>query len=242
MNWVRHGSSTTFETKSSYCRAKVEFNSINWVRHGSSSTFETGLRVSSSKSKKKGSQGNLLLPISFHIFEGNCCRKIFLVIGVCRIFAESWFSWVLSTFFILKLSIFSKHQNFLFCAALWFRKPGHKKKKRGQTNIKETKQNRTLLITVLFKTDRLSCINIRVIIIIVIIINRGDHQAFQLPNKDVSNISYAERLNMARYIVHFKVVHSSKITIFWYVLSQNYSQVFLNYGMRWAYFYTFCLV
>ena len=69
MNWVRHGGSTTFETKSSYCRvarqrlpcytavtrlgfktsrycrAKVEFNSINWVRHGSSATFETGLRL-----------------------------------------------------------------------------------------------------------------------------------------------------------------------------------------------------
>ena len=43
MNWVRHGGSTTFETKSSYCRAKVEFNSINLVRHGSSTTFETGL-------------------------------------------------------------------------------------------------------------------------------------------------------------------------------------------------------
>ena len=43
MNWVRHGGSTTFETKSSYCRAKVEFNSINWVRHGSNTTFETGL-------------------------------------------------------------------------------------------------------------------------------------------------------------------------------------------------------
>ena len=67
MNWVRHGGSTTFETKSSYlprstarvavlhgssttwfqtsryCRAKVEFNSINLVRHGSRTTFETGL-------------------------------------------------------------------------------------------------------------------------------------------------------------------------------------------------------
>ena len=53
MNWVRHGGSTTFETKvellttwfqtSRYCRAKVEFNSIKWVRHGSSTTFETGL-------------------------------------------------------------------------------------------------------------------------------------------------------------------------------------------------------
>ena len=42
MNWVRHGGNTTFETKSSYCHAKVEFNSINWVRHGSSTTFETG--------------------------------------------------------------------------------------------------------------------------------------------------------------------------------------------------------
>ena len=29
---------------SRYCRAKVEFNSINWVRQGSSTTFETGLR------------------------------------------------------------------------------------------------------------------------------------------------------------------------------------------------------
>ena len=45
MNWVRHGGSTTFETKSSYYRAKVEFYSINWVRHGSSTTFETGLTV-----------------------------------------------------------------------------------------------------------------------------------------------------------------------------------------------------
>ena len=61
MNWVRHGGSTSFETKSSYCRvalhgccttsfqtshycrAKVEFNSINWFRHDSSTTFETGL-------------------------------------------------------------------------------------------------------------------------------------------------------------------------------------------------------
>ena len=70
MNWVRHSVSTTFETKSSYCRvvrqglpsvavlegssttwfqtsrycrAKVEFNSINCVRRGSSTTFETGL-------------------------------------------------------------------------------------------------------------------------------------------------------------------------------------------------------
>ena len=70
MNWVRHSVSTTFETKSSYCRvarqglpsvavlhgssttwfqtsrycrAKVECNSINCVRHGSSTMFETGL-------------------------------------------------------------------------------------------------------------------------------------------------------------------------------------------------------
>ena len=43
MNWVRHGSSTTFETKSSYCRAKVEFNSVNLVRPGCSTTFERGL-------------------------------------------------------------------------------------------------------------------------------------------------------------------------------------------------------
>ena len=40
----RHGSSATFETKSSYCLAKVEFNSINLVQHGSSTTFETGLK------------------------------------------------------------------------------------------------------------------------------------------------------------------------------------------------------
>ena len=43
MNCVRHGSSGTFETKSSYCRAKVEYNSINLVRHGSGVTFEMGL-------------------------------------------------------------------------------------------------------------------------------------------------------------------------------------------------------
>ena len=64
MNWVRHGNSATFETKSSYrrvarqslpcsttwfqtwsyCRAnKVELNSINLFRHGSSTTFESGL-------------------------------------------------------------------------------------------------------------------------------------------------------------------------------------------------------
>ena len=43
MNRVRHGSSATFETKWSYCRAKVEFNSTNLVLHGSSTTFETGL-------------------------------------------------------------------------------------------------------------------------------------------------------------------------------------------------------
>ena len=56
MNWVWHGSSMMFETKSSYycvarrgllhgssttwfqmscyCRAKVAFNSLNWVQHG----------------------------------------------------------------------------------------------------------------------------------------------------------------------------------------------------------------
>ena len=63
-----YGGSTTFETKSSYCRvarqgmpchtavarlgfkrratavpAKVEYNSSNWVRHGSSTTFKVGL-------------------------------------------------------------------------------------------------------------------------------------------------------------------------------------------------------
>ena len=60
MNWVRHGGSTTCETKSSYtavlngssttwfqtsryCRAKVEFNLINWVRHGSSTTLRRAL-------------------------------------------------------------------------------------------------------------------------------------------------------------------------------------------------------
>ena len=43
---VLRGSSTTWFQTSRYCRAKVEFNSINWVRHGSSMTFETGLRRS----------------------------------------------------------------------------------------------------------------------------------------------------------------------------------------------------
>ena len=53
MNWVRYGSSATFETKSSYCRVarqslhgsrKTWFQtSINLVRHGSSTTFETAL-------------------------------------------------------------------------------------------------------------------------------------------------------------------------------------------------------
>ena len=49
MNLVRHGSSATFETKSSYSRAKVEYNSINLVRHGSSATFETGLKQQQSR-------------------------------------------------------------------------------------------------------------------------------------------------------------------------------------------------
>ena len=40
-----HGSSTTWFQTSRYCLAKVEFNLINWVRHGSSTTFETGLRL-----------------------------------------------------------------------------------------------------------------------------------------------------------------------------------------------------
>ena len=43
---VLHGSSTTWFQTSRYCRAKVEFNSSNWVRHGSSTTFETGLKAS----------------------------------------------------------------------------------------------------------------------------------------------------------------------------------------------------
>ena len=42
MNWVRHGSSTTWFQTSRYCRAKVEFNSINIVGHGSSTTSERG--------------------------------------------------------------------------------------------------------------------------------------------------------------------------------------------------------
>ena len=42
-----HGSSTTWFHTSPYCRAKVEFNSINWVQHGSSTTFETGLNYRS---------------------------------------------------------------------------------------------------------------------------------------------------------------------------------------------------
>ena len=40
-----HDNSTTWFQTSRYCRANVEFNSINWVRHGSSTTFETGLRL-----------------------------------------------------------------------------------------------------------------------------------------------------------------------------------------------------
>ena len=40
---VLHGSNTTWFQTLHYCRAKVEFNSINWVQHGSSTTFETGL-------------------------------------------------------------------------------------------------------------------------------------------------------------------------------------------------------
>ena len=44
MNRVRHGRSATFETKSSYCRAKVEFNSINLVRYGNSTTFDSQSR------------------------------------------------------------------------------------------------------------------------------------------------------------------------------------------------------
>ena len=62
MNWVRHGGSTTFETKSSYCRvarqglpcytavARLGFKrratavlKSNLIRHGSSTTFDTGL-------------------------------------------------------------------------------------------------------------------------------------------------------------------------------------------------------
>ena len=65
MNWVQYGGSTTFETKSSYCRvarqglhcytaaAQLGFkcrltvvlksNSIISLRHGSSTTFETDL-------------------------------------------------------------------------------------------------------------------------------------------------------------------------------------------------------
>ena len=42
MNWVRHVGSTTWFQTTRYCCAKVEFNSSNWVRLGSSTTFETG--------------------------------------------------------------------------------------------------------------------------------------------------------------------------------------------------------
>ena len=47
-----HGSSTNWFQTSRYCRAKVEFNSINWVRHGSSTTFETGLILSNDRFSK----------------------------------------------------------------------------------------------------------------------------------------------------------------------------------------------
>ena len=53
MNWVRHGSSTTWFQTSRYRRAKVEFNSINWVRQGSSTTFETGLQKGLDNSANK---------------------------------------------------------------------------------------------------------------------------------------------------------------------------------------------
>ena len=45
LRFAEHGSSTTWLQTSRYCRAEVEFNSINWVRHGSSTTFETGLKL-----------------------------------------------------------------------------------------------------------------------------------------------------------------------------------------------------
>ena len=40
---VLHGSSTTWFQTSRHCRTKVEFSSINWLRHSSSTTFETSL-------------------------------------------------------------------------------------------------------------------------------------------------------------------------------------------------------
>ena len=43
MNWVRHGSSTTWFQTLRYCLAKVEFNSISIVGHGGSTTPERGL-------------------------------------------------------------------------------------------------------------------------------------------------------------------------------------------------------
>ena len=43
MNWVRHGSSTTWFQTLRYCLAKVEFNSISIVGHGGSTTSERGL-------------------------------------------------------------------------------------------------------------------------------------------------------------------------------------------------------
>ena len=45
LRFAEHGSSTTWLQTSRCCRAEVEFNSINWVRHGSSTTFETGLKL-----------------------------------------------------------------------------------------------------------------------------------------------------------------------------------------------------
>ena len=49
-----------FKRRATACSAKVEFNSFNWVRHVSSTTFETGLRVNSLGPYPLADLGNFL--------------------------------------------------------------------------------------------------------------------------------------------------------------------------------------
>ena len=81
-----HGSSTTWFQTSRHCCAKVEFNSISWVRHGSSTTFETGLifggaylrREINCVSKSIGValqlEGNLTFLLCFTLFPSTSLR------------------------------------------------------------------------------------------------------------------------------------------------------------------------
>ena len=72
---VLHGSSTTWFQTSCYCRTKVEFNSINWVRHSSSTMFETGLKylaqehniITLTSSRPRGGLGTCPPPLIFRL-------------------------------------------------------------------------------------------------------------------------------------------------------------------------------